>query len=442
MKYLFALLALVTSISCTNSQSVSTAGLDRLFSIYDSTEIFFVNGLVRRDGKTLHQYSSGYENVEMKIKNSAKTRFMIGSITKTYTAAIIMQLKEEGKLRLDDKLAKFLPDIPNADQITVEMLLRHRSGLHNYTSEPDFMTEVVNPISKSQFLEKFKNLAVDFTPDSTFQYSNTNYILLGAIIEEVSGDTYANQLQTRIIDKLGMKATTLGRPAGLPNMAKSYQFIEDVWKTTTPKWNSDWAWAAGGISATAEDVALFLEALFGGKLVSSESLELMTDIKEGYGFGLVTIPFNHQRFYGHSGGIETFYSIAGYNPDDRTVIVRLINGNKDFDGNDISIQLLNAAYGHDIKYPDLTIVKVDEEILRSYEGEYSAENFPLAIKIFLEGDKLFGQATGQNAFPLRALSDTEFEFRQAGIKIHFLDKEGRTGFKFQQGTHKFEFLKK
>lgn len=445
MRYLFLLLALIATTSCTNSQSVSQSALDSLFNIYDSKELFFVNGLVRRDGKTLYQHSAGYQNVEQKIKNTPKTRFMIGSITKTYTAVMIMQLVEEGKLKPDDKLEKYFPDIPNAKLITVEMLLRHRSGLHNYTSEPDFFTEVVTPVSKTQFLERFRSLAIDFTPDSTFQYSNTNYILLGAVIEAVSGDTYANQLQQRIIDRLGLKATTLGRPADVPDMARSYTFGENGWQPTTPEWNTDWAWAAGAISATAEDVALFLEGLFGGRLVSSKSLEQMTDIKGGYGLGLFTVPFRHQRFFGHTGGIETFYSIAAYNPDDRTVLVRLINGNKHYDGNDISIQLLNGAYGHDIQFPDLTDrpgVDVDKSVLKSYEGEYSAEGFPLAIQVFLKDGLFFGQATGQGAFPLKALSATDFEFSKAQIRMQFFEKEGKTGFHFQQGNIKFDFFRK
>lgn len=446
MRY-FLILTSFLFICCrsNHAQTIDRNSLDSLFQIYDTQELYFVNGLIKKDGKILYEQSVGFERIDKNIKNSTKTRFLIGSISKTYTAVIMMQLVEEGKIKLDEKIDQYFPEIPNAEKITIEMLLRHRSGLHNYTSEPDFLEKVITPVSKTQFLEQFKNLAVDFTPDSTFQYSNTNYILLGAVIEAVTGDTYSNVLQLRILDRLGLKETTLGRPKEAVSLARSYVFRENGWEPVTPEWNTDWAWAAGGIAATAGDVALFLEGLFGGRLITSKSLEQMTDIKDSYGLGLITVPFRHQRFFGHTGGIEGFESLAAYNPDDGTVLVRLINGKKYYDGNEVSIQLLNGAYGHKIVFPDLTVSsgsQVDVSVLNRYAGEYNAEGFPLAIKIFVDGNQLFGQATGQGAFPLKSLSNTDFEFNQAGIKMQFFEKEGKTGFKFQQATHRFEFFQK
>ncbi len=445
MRNLLLAVILLGTISCTSAQTVDTKALDSLFSVYDQKELFFVDAMVKRDGALLYQGSAGYQDREAGIKNSPQTQFLIGSITKTYTATIIMQLVEEGKMKLDDKLARFYPGIPNADQITLTMLLRHRSGLFNYTSSPTFMQEVAGPMPKAQLLERFKTLKIDFAPDAKYEYSNTNYMLLGYIIEEITGDTYENQLQQRILTKLGLKDTFYGRPADRKNFARSYLTDGAKWVATKPEWNMDWAAAAGGIATTTSDLAQFYEALFNGKLVSAESLAQMMEIKEGYGFGLTTAPYGNKTLYGHGGGIESFSSVVWYDPADKTLIVQVVNGQKQLSPNDISIQLLNAAYGNPIEYPDLTAkttVAVEEAVLRRYEGNYAAAGFPLDIKVSVQNGKLFGQATGQGAFPLTAYSETSFGFETAGIAMNFFDKDGQPAFHFSQGPAKFDFVRK
>ncbi|GHB72051.1 serine hydrolase [Persicitalea jodogahamensis] len=441
---LFAAILFITCSNCS-AQNGDSKTIDGLFAVYDQKELFFVNALVRRDSKLLYQGSAGYQNEVERVKNRPQTTFLIGSITKTYTATIIMQLVEEGKIKLDEPLSHYYPAIPNADKITLTMLLRHRSGLFNYTSSPTFMMEVSKPISKAELLERFRSLKVDFAPDTKYEYSNTNYMLLGFIIEQVTDDTYANQLQKRILTKLGLQDTHYGRPDDRTNFAKSYIFNGEKWAPTQPEWSIDWAAAAGGIATTASDLALFYEGLFNGKLVSAESLAQMMKLKEGYGFGLTAVPYGARTFYGHGGGIESYRSFAGYNPADKTLFVQLVNAQKQYDTNDISIQLLNAAYGNPIKYPDLTekvAVAVDKDVLRSYEGTYAAPDFPLEIKVFVQDGKLFGQATGQGAFPLTAYSDTDFGFEVAKIEMNFFEKDGQKAFHFSQGPSRFDFVRK
>ncbi|GAB2798982.1 serine hydrolase domain-containing protein [Rhabdobacter roseus] len=445
LKNLIFVALLLATCSCGSAQKLDTPAADSLFAFYDQHELFFVNALVKREGTLLYQGSAGYQNREAGIKNNPKTQFLIGSITKTYTATLIMQLVEEGQLKLDDKLARFYPALPNADRITLEMLLRHRSGLFNYTNAPTFAQEVSTPISKEQFLERFKSLKTNFVPDSRFEYSNTNYLLLGFIIEEITKDTYINQLQNRILNKLNLKDTYYGRPDDQTNFAKSYVFNGEKWLPTQPEWNTDWAAAAGGIATTASDLALFYEALFAGKLVSTQSLARMMELKEGYGFGLGTVPYGNRTFYGHGGGIETYYSYVGYNPDDKTLFVRLINGQKHLDPNDISIQILNAAYGAPLQFPSLTVkpeVEVAPGVLSRYEGTYAAPGFPLEIKVFVKDGKLYGQATGQSAFKLTSYSDTSFGFTMAKIEMNFFEKDGQQAFHFSQGPNKMDFVRK
>jgi D-alanyl-D-alanine carboxypeptidase len=445
MRNIFLGLFMLFSCASVQAQPIDTRQLDSLFRFYDKNQLFFVNVLLKRDGKVLFQGSSGYQDLVAQTKNNPQTQFLIGSITKSYTATMIMQLVEEGKVKLNDKLSAFFPKIPNAPRITIEMLLRHRSGLFNYTNHPDFFKEVTSAISKSDLLKRFEGLKIDFEPDTKYEYSNTNYLLLGFILEAVTGKTYQEELNRRIIAKIGLKATHYGRPESSANLAISYQFLTDKWIKTQPEWNTDWTQAAGGISSTAGDVALFYEALFGGKLVSATSLAQMKEMKEGYGLGLVAVPFGNRWFYGHTGGIESFSSIAGYNPEDKTMFVRLINGNKNLDGNELSIQVLNGAYGLPIVFPNLTIrptVKVPVSILSKFEGTYVAPGFPLEIKIFVQNDQLYAQATGQAPFELKAYSNTDFEFEQARIAMRFFEKDQQTAFHFSQGTIKLDFTRK
>lgn len=424
----------VQSVAQENPSSLT---LQELFNQYDKKELFFVNGLLRKEGKTVEEYSAGFQHVEKDIKNSKVTRFMIGSITKTYTATLVMQLVEEGKIRLDETIDAYFPNIPNASSITVEMLLRHRSGLFNYTNNPSFYELVAKPITSEQLIQSFDTLRTDFPAGTKFEYSNTNYILLGKLVEKVTNDTYENQLQKRILVPLQLTNTYM-RTGNENDTDRAISHVNHGKWHAIPEWSAGWAWSSGEIVATAEDVALFYEGLFAGKLVKEATLQQMMHLQDGYGMGLAVIPYHDQQLYGHSGKIENFLSIVTYNPKDRTTMVRLINGVSKYNDNDVSIQLLNALYGQPIESP---INEVAVSILESYVGEYTAENFPLAIKVFLKDGELFGQATGQGPFPLSARNTTKFEFPPAYIQIEFVEQEGKRCFKYKQGPYTFLFVR-
>lgn len=442
MKKIVFLLSLLFVCTLT-AQSVKLAELDSLFDHYERHQAFFGNVLIKGHGEVLYNRSVGYQNLENNKKNTLNTLFLIGSITKTYTATLILQLAEENKLNLSDKLAKYYPGIPNADKIDVEMLLRHRSGLFNYTNEEGFIENVSQPVSKEAFLTKVKGYETVFEPDARYEYSNTNYMLLGYIIEDASGNSYKKQLEEGILRKLQLKNTYLGRPVDNRYFAKSYLRKGDKWEPTMPEWNTDWAWSAGALAATLEDLAVFYEALFSGKLITQESLEKMLDIKEGYGLGIASFPFNDKKLYGHTGGIESYRSTVGYNREDGLLLVQFVNATNYFNPNDISVQLLNAVYGKPLEFADFsrTPVEVAETVLKTYEGIYGNPEFPLDIKVFVKDRELYGQATGQGAFPLTPYSDTEYEFKQAGIKMSFYKKNGKQLFLFKQGNLKYDFIR-
>lgn len=423
---------------------VDTQSLDSLFNIYEKNSLYFASVELETDGKSVYHRQAGFQNLESRQKIDGHTVFLIGSITKTYTAVIIMQLIEEGRLKLSDKLSMFYPQIPNSDAITIEMLLRHRSGLFNYTSADDFLKVVSSPISKNDLLARFVKYGIRSAPDEKYEYCNTNYMLLGFIIEDITRKDYGDQLRKRILNKLSLKSTYYGRPKDTTHLGHSYTRMNNEWKPVTPEWDVSWVGGAGAIAATLKDVQAFFKGLFGGKLVADTSLRKMMQLKDEYGLGLAYIPYGEKRFYGHSGRIEAFNTLCAYRPEDHLMIAMASNGAFS-DPNDISIQLLNASYGNKIQYPDLNrkeAVNVSAEILKNYEGEYSAEGFPLVLRVFAENSRLFCQATGQAAFPLTAQSDNLFTFDPAGIRMEFYTTEGRQGIHFKQANLSLDFHRK
>jgi hypothetical protein len=296
----------------------------------------------------------------------------------------------------------------------------------------------MHPITSDQLVQSFDTLKIDFPAGTKYEYSNTNYILLGKIIEKVTNDTYQSQLEKKILRPLSLKNTYLRTDKSDTKVATSY-YSDGKWHATQPEWNVGWAWSAGEIAATAEDVAVFFESLFEGNLVKPATLQQMMRMEEGYGIGLVMVPYYEKQFYGHTGKIENFMSLATYNPEDKTVLIRLVNGISKYGDNDISIQLLNAMYNRPIESP---IKEIDSSILATYAGEYTAEGFPLAIKIFTENGQLYAQATGQGAFPLNAKSTTKFEFAPAHIQMEFVEQQGKQCFHFHQGPNELLFIRK
>ena len=151
--------------------------------------------LVMQKGKVLYKKAFGMADREWNVPNTIETKYRIGSVTKQFTAACIMQLAGQGKLSVDDKLSKFIPDYPKGDSITVHMLLNHTSGITNYTDLPEFWPKAILPLSTDSMIALFKNKPLDFSPGTKWNYSNSGFFLLGVIVEKASGKTFTEYLQ-------------------------------------------------------------------------------------------------------------------------------------------------------------------------------------------------------------------------------------------------------
>jgi D-alanyl-D-alanine carboxypeptidase len=286
--------------------------------------------LVARNGTPIFRHAYGLANREWSIPNSMNTKFRIGSITKQFTATAILQLQEAGKLSVDDPVSKYYVDAPAAwKDITIRHLLTHTSGIPTYTSMPKFFDGQARlDRTPEEIIKLTQDQPLEFQPGTKFSYDNSGYILLGYIIEKVSGEHYADYLQHHIFDPLGMKDTGYDLSEKIiPHRASGYGFNEKQNKHFNSQYISmTEPFSAGSLYSTVDDMLIWDQALYAGKLLSPSSYDAMfKDYGHGYGFGwFVDNEFGHQHIY-HPGGINGFLSLFDRYPKDKLTIVVFSN---------------------------------------------------------------------------------------------------------------------
>ncbi len=435
MKKVLYLLILASTFAV--AQQTKFQKIDSLLTFLNSNNKFMGSVAIRQNGNVVFAKAYGFADVETNKKMDENTMLKIGSITKTFTATMIMQLVDEKKLKLDAKLSKFYPKIPNADKITIYQLLHHRTGIPDYLNDDPNVGQYIYVENKREdLIKRIEGYAPAFEPGSQFKYSNSNYNLLGYILEDITKKSFAENLNDRIVSKLGLKNTIFPDKVDVSkNEGYSYRFTGTTWEKN-PEWNSSMAFSAGAMLSTPNDLNTFLNALFDGKLVSKKALEQMKTMEDTYGMGLFIAPFGEKKFYGHTGGIESYRAAIGYSPDENTSFAIIVNGDN-YDRNDIMIGVLSLFYNEPYTFPNLKGFTVSPDILHKYTGNYSSKMIALKITISELNGELSGQATGQPAFPLTAKSETEFICDPARLKIIFGDNK----FTLKQSGMDFEYTK-
>lgn len=417
MKKLLFLITVLFSLQHNAQDNKRLMKIDSLLTYLNSNNKFMGQLSIREGNNLIFEKAYGYADVDSKTKANEQTKCKIGSISKTFTAVMIMQLVEERKLKLDTKLDKFYPQIKNATIITLHDLLHHRTGIVDYLNA-DTTTVPTKNYSKEEMIAKISSYNSLFEPNSKFEYSNSNYYLLGRIIEDVTKKTYAENLENRIIKKAQLQNTLLSPKVDLKNNESySYNFLDEKW-TKVNEWDMSLAFGAGDIVSTASDLTKFYKAIFNGVLVKKSTLDEMTKLEQSYGKGFVTFPFGERKFFGHTGGIEGFRSVVGYYPPENLGISLIVNGDN-FNRNDIMIGVLSIYYKMPYQFPNLVSIKVKSEILDTYSGVYSSKQLPIKITIRNKNGEMEAQGTGQNAFSLNALNESTFVFDPASIKLIF-----------------------
>lgn len=435
-KLVFSVLLTLSLFISGYAQTLDKTKLDQFFDRLAEKNKAMGSLTITKDGNPIYKRAIGFSHINGAEKKPATpaTRYRIGSISKMFTAVMIFQLIDEGKLKLTDTLDKFYPQIPNAGKITIAQILAHRSGIHSFTDDPDFRTWRMNTKTKDEILDVIAKSTPDFEPDAKYNYSNAGYIVLSYVVEKITGKNYQDALKERITSKVGLADTYLGTGNNdvTKNESLSYRYTED-W-TVQPETHLSIPIGAGAIISTSHDLNKFIESLFNLKLVSQDSLNQMMQKN----MGMETFPLDGKTFYGHGGAIDGFRSLLFYLPEEKLAIAYTANGVA-YQQNSIVAGVFEIYQNKPFTIPAFETVAVSPEILDKYVGVYSKEGVPVKVTITRNGGTLSFQLTGQSAFQLDATAPNKFRFDQTGVILEF--DASKNQMLVKQGTRETIFTK-
>jgi len=441
-------LLLIFAAACLAQEKPQTDAVPRMEQIvqsYVADHAFMGSVLVARDGKALLDKGYGFANLEWQVANTPATKFRLGSITKQFTAASILLLEDRGKLKTDDLVKKHMPDAPAAwDKVTIFHLLTHTSGIPSFTSFPDYSSREWQTMTPQQLVDWFRDKPLEFEPGTKWNYSNSGYVLLGYLIEKMSGQSYAEFVQQNIFTPLGMKDSGYdSNSAIIEHRAAGYSRGESGNTENAGFINMSIPLSAGALYSTTEDLLRWEQGLFGGKLLSQASLAKMTTpFKEDYAFGLGVSTKNGRKIIAHDGGIEGFNTSLAYYPDDKLVVAVLANFNGPAAG-DIAASLGRVAHGERVVLnSEREEIKLPQEVLAKYVGTYQISP-AVSLNITVEDGRLVSRANQRKRI-LYAESETTFFRKDVNVQIEFVknDKGEVTGLILHQGGREMKGVKK
>ncbi|MGH9873095.1 MAG: serine hydrolase [Pyrinomonadaceae bacterium] len=437
MKRLLSAIALIVLMGLSLSgmaQSPATSDKDLTTAINEALEKTFKPDepgaavIVVKDGKVVFRKGYGLANVELGVPVEPDMVFRLGSVTKQFTAVAILMLAEQNKLSLDDDITKFLPDYPTKGQkITIEQLLTHTSGIKNYTSLPEWLSLWRKDMTVKEIIDLFKDQPMDFAPGERWSYSNSGYILLGAIIEKVSGQTYQEFIEKNIFTPLGMKHSYYDNTARLiPRRVTGYSKVPDGFRNAAYLSMSQ-PFAAGSLMSSVDDLALWDAALYTEKLVKQQSLKrawtprLLNNGKSAhYGYGWSMSSYEGRAIIEHGGGINGFATYALRVPDDRAFVAILTNLDSMGPGA-VAFKIAALAIGKPYREP--VAIKLPPTALDQYPGVYQLNDKEEVI-IRKDGEKLFADFPGGGSSEIIPSSESEFFIKDSRTRLSFSKNTG------------------
>ena len=394
--------------------------MENVVQSYVGAKSFAGTVLVARGTDVVLSKGYGAANLEWEIPNTPATKFRLGSVTKQFTAASILLLEERGKLTLDDPVKKHVPDAPAAwDKITIFNLLTHTSGIPNFTSLPEYAsTKLQNtPVAKTIAIVRDKPL--DFAPGERMSYSNSGYLVLGHVIELVSGGSYEKFVTDNIFTPLGMKDSGYDSNTRIIARRASGYMPSPSGPINAGYVHMSIPHAAGALYSTTEDLLRWEQGLFGGKVISPASLAKMTTpFKSDYALGVVVATASGRRVVQHGGGIDGFNTFLAYYPDSKVTVAVLANINGEVP-NQLAAKLAEVAHGGTV-----TLTSERKEItlpvatLQKYVGTYEVAP-GVNMMMRLAGTQLTTQLTGQQPIPVFAESETKFFLKAVEAQLEF-----------------------
>jgi CubicO group peptidase (beta-lactamase class C family) len=429
---------LFAAVAAAMGQGIATRA-DQYLSTWAKQGRFSGTVLLAKDGKVLLRKSYGMANYELGVPNTPETVYRIGSITKSFTALAILQLEERGLLKVSDPVRKYVPEVP-ADwgDISIHLLLCHKSGIPDFMSAKAYQ-DFADPKHIDKALQEYASTPMLNKPGEVFRYSNSGYVLLGRVIENVSGKSYEEYLNENILRPAGMEHTAIDHtPDLVPHRANGYRWDGEA-IINAANGNPDHTYSAGALRSTVDDMYRFDRALKEGKLFSPAITSkawtgyepwvapppFQVEARYGYGW-MIGQEFGH-RYVGHGGWVNGFVSQFNRYPDDDAVMIVLWN----FETSNhipISQDLAAILFGQKYEIPVLRpIAHPSQETLARYVGEYQMG--PLTAKFTLRNGKLYVLGTGQPVpYGLIATSDSEFYCNDTPALVRFVpDEKGAPG---------------
>ncbi|MBA3669520.1 MAG: serine hydrolase [Sphingomonas sp.] len=373
--------------------------------------------VVSEHGKIVYSGQAGMADIAAKRRITQTSVFRLGSITKQFASAVVLQLVQEGRLKLTDPIGKYLKDYPNGSNITVREILNHTSGIQDYTEIEGFMVEdnTDKPYTTAQLLALFKDLPAVSKPGEKWAYNNSGYILVGALIEAVTGNSWASEVDRRIARPLGLKSIQYGiNERSNPLMATGYTAGED--KSVKPAIKIDMTvpGAAGALDGDVGDLARWADALHHGKVVSAPLYaEMIAPTKlpdghlENYGYGLAPGTLSDAPTIGHSGGIFGFLTDSLYFPKEDLFIAAFANSDSPETSPTVVVRRLGAlAIG--LPFPTFTEQKLDPQAVTPWLGTYAYASAQRTLEL-IDG-KLVSARVGGSGLPLIAVGNNTYSF--------------------------------
>lgn len=414
------------AIACRAAAADPVPQMEEIVQKHVAAERFTGAVLVAKRGTPVFDRAYGLANREWDIPNTPTTHFRIGSITKQFTAVAILLLAERGKLKLSDPVSAHWPEAPAAwNKITVHHLLTHTSGIPNVTNDPEFVLWKFQPTTVRIMVNRFRDRPLDFAPGERHAYSNSNYLVLGLLIELISTEKFADFLLENVLHPLALNNTGVDSNLELlPRRASGY------WRRGDRILNAPYSdmtvpHAGGAMYSTTHDLWRWAEAIFGEnpKLLSPASrAHLLTPAQDNYALGVRVATFKGRKLIEHGGNISGFSSHLRHYPDDGVTLVVLSNlttGSSVVE--DMLSELAAVVFGESdrAQNPARASVTVPTAVLQTYCGVYDIGS-GRRVDFRLVDGSLTAQPSGQERMPVFAESETKFFFKTVGTEVEFV----------------------
>ena len=428
---IFILSLFLLLVSKCFSQTFDKEKLDEYIQAMEANNKFMGNVLVYQHNKKVYSRALGFSNTATRTKSGDQTMYRIGSISKTITTALILKAVEEGKINLSDNINTFFPSIENADHITISDLLNHHSGIHNFTGG-NFDSWKTQPKNRHDLIDSIAKGGSDFAPGTKAAYSNSNFVLLSFILEDIYHKPYGDILNNEIIEPFHLEHLHFGdKEVDKKDKALPYYF-EAGWNVSAET-DLSIPMGAGSIVTSTEDLATLLEALFQGRIISTEMLAKMEEQTDGFGFGIFEKNMLGKIAYTHDGAIDGFNSYYYYFPQDETLYI-LISNAENYDLETVNNSILSIVFSKPFNLPIFNRYTITSKDLQQYTGIYTNKSNPLIIEISTKNNYLLAHPNGQKIYTMEATEKNKFLHEKTGVTLEFISEKNQMVMKQGQQT--------